>query len=629
MAVSNLYVYIQCISKSVRIASSFFFTKQSCYTRPFRSNYSIFVHHERSKLDPDSDINSYILCGKNYLKSLKQLAEKYPGTQRQQAKIIGTQREYQILCEQRQRQVDCLRKWLSRLSSKESSSFVASRKGKRQIVVDNFSLEFAEYLINLNLCTRKPFITIFLADFPVTTSIWKRMQKKQGKKNDLCKSFVCSTGKCDVENTIGRMDRNIRNSFVPKKPFVEHSEEMHKENELNETKKLGTDIGTREFYEALFESMTFHPKGIVASYRLQETLECLLQPSFESPAFIYFGDTGYDWELFKDSLESCLQQLSRYVELYYRRCFLEVGMLEQSNFQRLFPFYRKSLEISACTSSESAKVAMERFSESGRRIFYLYHKQFPTYPLAFADVALTSDIPRSMQELVNLELNWNEMIKNAERKPFCIVMLECLPSSEKHIRAGFHQSLLTLLLYDYLPRTFGNFGGRVYSLSHISGFLSWLYFQYEIARGLRPQYRSVIPQDSVHLIGKVIHDIQSHNNQEKDIDRQLLDKAKNVILSLCAYYLLMVRRRDGLPVDPNCAFHVTNGAEVHQLLWAADEGMKTWKESAHIMSMYCYRLEQLSTTAYEFASTCKVTTSNGMEELLESITSTGNDALDK
>ncbi|GJD09247.1 Malonyl-CoA decarboxylase, mitochondrial [Galdieria sulphuraria] len=609
-----------------KTAPSFCLEEQrlSRLTKVNRINYCVFVEDERRELDSRNDVKSYILIGKNYLENLKQLAEAYPGTQRKQVKIVQAQRDFQRLCEKREYLVNSLRKWLSGVSTSGPQKFGEYRKGKKQLVMDKFGQEFANCLLELNLSIRKPFVTILLADFPVTTSIWKRMQRKRNLdvNNSQYAIDTCETKDGSISH---------QSNFVARKQEVMlSSQEVEEQPDLLKFSEGLADMQTREFYEALFESMSFHPKGVVASYRLRETLECLLQPSFETPAFIYFGNSTYDWELYKDSLESCLQQLLRYVELFYRQCFLEVGILEHGNLQRLLPFYRKSLEISACSSSESSRVAMERFVQCGRRIFHLYHKQFPSYPLAFADVVVTSRIPHSVREVVDLQLDWNDVMKNQEKTSFNIVVLECVPSSDKHIRAGFHHELLSLLLYDCLPQIFGNIGRRVYSLSHISGFLSWLCFQYEIALGLRPQHRSLIPHDSVQLIGEIIRRIQTSGCKEKEMDKEMLEKAKSTMLSLCAHYLLIVRRRDGLPVDPNCAFHIMNGAELHQLLWAADEGMKGLTESAHIMSMFCYHLERRLTTAYKFASTSKISTSNEIENLLQlKSTSTDDDSKER
>eukprot|EP00871_Galdieria_phlegrea_P002515 jgi/Galph1/3264/GphlegSOOS_G1924.1 len=542
-------------------------------------SYSTTIHTLGNQTRAGESLS--FLVGADYVSCVRELAEAFPLVDKKSVKLVESSRNFVSLCERRTFLLSKLRQVLLDTSVNSNTSLEGNNK-LWKMTIDKLGHELAENMLRLSLSQRKPFVTMLLADFPVTNSIYRRMSlRSPSKTNNACMDKNSST----VDNLSSDQDNIHADTLVP----------------LDDGKSI---FYGRAFYDSLLESMVLHPKGVVATYKLRETLECLLQPSIESPAFLYFGESGYDWELFKDSLESFLQQIILYADLYYRSCFLQVGCIDQSNYRHLFRWYQKSLEISTCFASESAK-------------------QFPSYPLAFADVVITSRIPASAKEMVDLQLDWNELGQQGKKKePYCVILSECVPCSEKHIRSGFHHSLFELVFKEYLPQQLSGMSFYIYSLSHISGFVPWLYFQYEIARGLRPQHVSVIPSHAVELIETVIREIQGSGEARKtsleQIDTQVLEKAKEMLLSLCAYYLLHVRRRNGLPVDPNCAFHVINGAKLIDLQWAADTGMKTMTEGAHMMSLFCYHLKDLQHISYHFSTTQNILKSHKIDNLLQS-----------
>ena len=59
---------------------------------------------------------------------------------------------------------------------------------------------------------------------------------------------------------------------------------------------------------------------------------------------------------------------------------------------------------------------------------------------------------------------------------------------------------------------------------------------------------------------------------------------KNVLLRLCAYYLVGPHG----PIDPVARFHLTNGASVHTIHWAANQSERARRESAGMMVTYAY-----------------------------------------
>jgi malonyl-CoA decarboxylase len=117
------------------------------------------------------------------------------------------------------------------------------------------------------------------------------------------------------------------------------------------------------------------------------------------------------------------------------------------------------------------------------------------------------------------------------------------------------------------------------TLSPVPGFRTWL-------NSLSADRReALVADDHLATLGAV-----EAADWRENLD--VWEKARPLLLRLCAHYLLCGRKRDRA-LDPVAAFHLANGAAVEQINWLADKSEKGLTQSFGLMVNYAYRPRQI------------------------------------
>lgn len=196
-----------------------------------------------------------------------------------------------------------------------------------------------------------------------------------------------------------------------------------------------------------------------------------------------------------------------------------------------------------------------RLEPTDRRCFAFFHPAMPDEPLIFVEVALMKGIAQSIQIL----LAEGREVKPAEEADTAVFysISNCQPglagisfgnSLIKQVAADLSQELPEL-------RTF-------VTLSPLPGFAKWL-------------------------------------------DETTINASTAAGPLLCAYaahYLVHVKDRSGMPIDPVARFHLGNGAIVHQVHAGADTSAKGRRQSAGLMVNYLYDLGRVAQNHELFAT---------------------------
>jgi len=203
-----------------------------------------------------------------------------------------------------------------------------------------------------------------------------------------------------------------------------------------------------------------------------------------------------------------------------------------------------------------------------RRCFAFFHPSMPDEPLIFVEVALTADIPGSIQDL--LAEDREPITAEAARTAVFYSISNC---QEGLAGISFGNSLIKQVAADLsseLPglKTF-------VTLSPIPGLTKWL----------------------------VAEDIPFAEADPKQL-RQL-----------AAHYLLSAKRPDGLPLDPVARFHLGNGAQVHAVHADADTSEKGRVQSAGVMVNYLYDLGRVAQNHERFATQKDIAASSDIRNL--------------
>ncbi|QBF33642.1 malonyl-CoA decarboxylase [Thalassococcus sp. S3] len=247
---------------------------------------------------------------------------------------------------------------------------------------------------------------------------------------------------------------------------------------------------------------------------------------------------------------------------WFNRGFL---VLRPINWESPALILEKIIAYEAVHSIDSWEDLRRRVEPSDRRCFAFFHPAMPDEPLIFVEVALTKDVPGSVQSLLTED---RQPISDQTAKTAVFYSISnCQPGLAG---ISFGNSLIKQVAADLafeLPglKTF-------VTLSPIPGLMGWA-MQSEI---------EVDPSDALSV-------------------RQL-----------AAHYLLEAKRGDGQPHDPVARFHLGNGAIIHAVHAEADTSQKGMAQSAGAMVNYLYDLSRTAQNHEDYASKRKIAATNGV-----------------
>ncbi len=249
--------------------------------------------------------------------------------------------------------------------------------------------------------------------------------------------------------------------------------------------------------------------------------------------------------------------------------------------------------------------------DSDRKCFAFFHPCMEDEPLIFVEVAFVRGLADSIQGL----LDPNAPVQNVE------VMDTAIFFSISNTQTG----LAGVSLGDFLIKRVVQVLQRSHpwirtfaTLSPVPGFTRWL--ERAASEGNLPLGKRHVaglsrlwPELSpAECIGKVIKSKTWHR------DANLRDTLQPILLSLCAHYLLNVKRRDShAAADPVANFHLSNGARLQRINWLADTSPKGIDSSTGIMVNYLYRLNRIENFHDDYSARGIVNASSAVRALMK------------
>ena len=208
-----------------------------------------------------------------------------------------------------------------------------------------------------------------------------------------------------------------------------------------------------------------------------------------------------------------------------------------------------------------------RLAPEDRRCFAFFHPLIPNEPLIFVEVALSNNMPESINEVIKIDrsITLDQDINTA-------VFYSISNCQEGLSGISFGNFLIKNVAHQLKQEIEGL--NRFTTLSPAPGFTKWL--------------------------------------SENSIDENINEDA---LLKEALIYLMDSKREDGFPKDPVAKFHLGNGAILERVNLNSDLSAKGIKQSKGVMVNYLYDLDALEQNHELFFTTKKVQQSGTITSL--------------
>jgi malonyl-CoA decarboxylase len=279
---------------------------------------------------------------------------------------------------------------------------------------------------------------------------------------------------------------------------------------------------------------------------------------------------------------------------WFNRGFLE---LERIDWQTPAHVLEKLIRYEAVHAIQGWDDLRRRLGDD-RRCFAFFHPALPDEPLIFVEVALVNGLARAVQPLLEREGPHGDPEK-ADTAIFYSIN-NCQIGLRGISFGNFLIKQVVSELEAELPniKTFA-------TLSPVPGFGRWLSRVREEPQaglyGLTPEQL-----DTLALL----------DSDDWYTNEQKAEPLKKILLSLCAYYLLREKNKDGKPRDPVARFHLGNGAMLEHINWLGDISAKGISQAAGLLVNYRYDLKKIVEYHEAFQNDERIICSKAVQRLL-------------
>ena len=342
--------------------------------------------------------------------------------------------------------------------------------------------------------------------------------------------------------------------------FIEFLETLHAKYDLdaeallqasNEYSKNKTQKNLELIFQAsepqwveLFKRLNTVSEGTLRLVRLRERIRSLKHESL--------------------SLEFFDRSLLKLFKHWFNPSFL---VLESIDWSTPANILEKIIAYEAVHEINSWDDLRARLAPDDRRCFAFFHPLMPNEPLIFVEVALSNEIPNTINDIITIDRNvtLNQDINTA-------VFYSISNCQEGLSGISFGNFLIKQVAHKLKQENDGL--DKFVTLSPAPGFVRWL----------------------------EEHSIYS-------------DSDEDMLLKQALIYLTSSDREDELPNDPVAKFHLGNGAILERINLNADLSSKGLNQSKGVMVNYLYNLDTLEENHELFFKTKEVKQSDAIKNL--------------
>ena len=259
----------------------------------------------------------------------------------------------------------------------------------------------------------------------------------------------------------------------------------------------------------------------------------------------------------------------------------------------------KIIEYEAVHEIGSWAELRRRLQPPDRQCYAFFHPALMDDPLIFVEVALTKDIPKSVENVLSSD---RSIINRSHVNTAVFYSISNCQKGLKNVSFG---SFLIKQVVHELARELPQVKTFV-TLSPIPGFAGWLTRQVLNKDDEKFGLSETIKQQLTNLLDGKRSDFDGLSHEQEEL-----------LMYLAADYFLNAKDPTGKPVDPVARFHLGNGARLNRINWAADMSEKGLHQSAGMMVNYLYEPSEIEKNHQLYESEKHIVASSLIHQLLK------------
>lgn len=366
-----------------------------------------------------------------------------------------------------------------------------------------------------------------------------------------------------------------------------------------------------EFFRFLLNQMTPNPENVVTAARAyledasQITLSAL-EMAVESPRQEFFrrlnlapGATVCIVAMRADliamlpkvpELRQVDSDLMHLLGSWFNRGFLVLRRIDWSTSASIL---EKIIEYQAVHEIRGWEDLRRRLDPVDRRCFGFFHPSLVDEPLIFVEVALTTEVPASIQDLLAAQIT-----QDSDAQAPTTAVFYSISNCQEGLRGISFGNFLIKQVAEDLAKEMPSLKTFV-TLSPAPRFAAWLVRTASEDGGQLDAETVALLEDSSWAAHAEYH-----------------EQLKSVLMPLAAEYFMVAKTGYGSPVDPVARFHLGNGATIHQLHSGADLSEKGLAQSRGIMVNYLYDLQSIERNHERFVTEGEIDFNDKLKSLL-------------
>lgn len=279
---------------------------------------------------------------------------------------------------------------------------------------------------------------------------------------------------------------------------------------------------------------------------------------------------------------------------WFNRGFLVMRRIDWSTSASIL---EKIIEYEAVHEIKGWDDLRRRLDPSDRRCFGFFHPSLVDEPLIFVEVALTRDIPSSIQDLLSADADSGA---NAGADAPTAAVFYSISNCQKGLQGISFGNFLIKQVAEDLAHEIPSLKTFV-TLSPVPRFAAWLVRQMNLDN-------ETLDAETFALLDDPSWAAHSPSQE----------RLKDVLMPLAAEYFLAAKTAGGKPVDPVARFHLGNGARLERINWLGDKSAKGLRQSHGIMVNYLYDLKDIESNHEAYVNEGRIAASKSVRSLLKS-----------